>query len=281
MAETAEARARFLQAENERKARELEAARRMQLSMLPREVPRHPDVTMATFMRTAAEVGGDYYDYDVAADGTLTIAIGDATGHGTQAGTMVAAVKSLFSDYAQASDLTTILTRSARALRRMALPSLYMAFALVRLRGRWLELAGAGMPAAMVYRARTGNVESVSLRGMPLGAPSEYPYQSERIQLEPGDTVVLMSDGFPELRNEAGEEYGYEAVVDVVREIGQRESDAVHAYLDHAVRAWCGNAPIADDVTFLVLKMKEEPRGRSTPDEGEAVFSADAASQPA
>ena len=86
----AEARRRQeIEAENQQRAKEMEEARQLQLSMLPKGVPHLPHVEIAASMKPASEVGGDYYDWRLSADGTLTIAIGDATGHGLKAGTMV------------------------------------------------------------------------------------------------------------------------------------------------------------------------------------------------
>ncbi|MEJ7700687.1 MAG: hypothetical protein WKF71_13720 [Pyrinomonadaceae bacterium] len=76
-----------LHAENERRAKELEEARQLQLSMLPKKLPQIPNLEIAAYMKPATEVGGDYYDFHVGADGTLTVAVGDATGHGLKAGT--------------------------------------------------------------------------------------------------------------------------------------------------------------------------------------------------
>ena len=88
----------LLSVEYERKSVELEDARRFQLSMLPKEVPHHPAYDVAVFTRTATEVGGDYYDFHLAGD-ALSVTIGDATGHGAKAGTMVTVIKTLFSGY--------------------------------------------------------------------------------------------------------------------------------------------------------------------------------------
>jgi len=95
----------ILEAENERKSQELEEARELQLSMLPKELPQLPYLDIAVYMQTATEVGGDYYDFHVGLDGTLTVVIGDATGHGMKAGTMVTAAKSLFRSYASNPDI--------------------------------------------------------------------------------------------------------------------------------------------------------------------------------
>ena len=88
---------KLLEADNERKTKELEEARQLQLSMLPREVPTVRNIDIAAYMKPATEVGGDYYDFKYNNNGALTVAVGDATGHGMKAGTMVATIKGLFS----------------------------------------------------------------------------------------------------------------------------------------------------------------------------------------
>jgi hypothetical protein len=80
-----ETQRKLLEAENARKTKELEEARQLQLSMLPQKLPQLPDLDIAVYMKPAAEVGGDYYDFHLNDDGTLTVAIGDATGHGMKA----------------------------------------------------------------------------------------------------------------------------------------------------------------------------------------------------
>src|SRR5690606_38726184 len=117
-----------------------------------------------------------------------------------RAGTMVTAAKSLFTSLAEEPDLTVILHNISRALRQMRLPRLYLSFALCRIRGDVLEYAGAGMPPALIERCGSGCIEMLPLKGLPLGAPGDVPYEVDRVHLKPGDTLVLMSDGFPELR---------------------------------------------------------------------------------
>lgn len=255
-AEAAEAWANYLQAENERQTQELERARALQLSLLPQSVPEHPVVKIAVHMKTATEVGGDYYDFYPGEDGTLTLAIGDATGHGAQAGTVVTAAKTLFTNYADEPDSAEILHKASRALRRMHLPRLYMAFALGKLRGRTLELAGAGMPPALVYRARSGEIEEVPLKGIPLGGSGNFRYNSKQIELQPGDTVILMSDGFPELRSEAGQMIGYEGAVSIFAEVASCDPEEIIEYFIQRTKLWTADQAQDDDITFMVMKAK-------------------------
>ena len=85
-----------------------------------------------------------------------------------------------------------------------------MAFALGKLKGHMLGLAGAGMPPALVYRAATGCIEEVPLKGLPLGSPGGCAYRRQCVLVSEGDPLVLMSDGFPELLGAAGEMLSYE-----------------------------------------------------------------------
>lgn len=260
-AEAAEAWANYLQSENQRQTQELEAARTLQLSMLPDKLPEHPRVDIAASMQTATEVGGDYYDVDVSDDGTLTLAVGDATGHGTKAGTMVTAMKSLWNAFAREDDLASVLHTCSQALKRMGMPRLYMALALVRLRDQNLELAGAGLPPALIYRAAAGEVETVPLKGMPLGGPTGARYRTRCVKLAPGDTVVLMTDGFPELFNEEGEMLGYERVKEIFAEVGARSPEAILSHFDDVGRSWRNDRPVSDDVTFVVMRVKAGVEG--------------------
>lgn len=254
--EAAEAKAHFLQIDNSRKTLELDQARELQMSMLPERVPEHPLAEVAAHIQTASEVGGDYYDFHVAEDGTLTVAIGDATGHGARAGTMVTAAKSLFISLAEEPDLTAILQNISRALRQMRLPRLYMTFALCRLRDGELELAGAGMPPALIVRHQTGCVDTLPLKGLPLGAPGDVPYEVTRVPIGPGDTVVLMSDGFPELRADTGQMIGYEGAERTLRELAGGSPEAVIDGFRERAAKWVNGSAQNDDMTFVVLRMK-------------------------
>ncbi|HMB93945.1 MAG TPA: SpoIIE family protein phosphatase [Rhodothermales bacterium] len=247
---------KLLEAEYKTKLQELEEARALQLSMLPESVPEHPAVELAAYMQTATEVGGDYYDFATDADGTLTLAVGDATGHGMKAGTMVTATKSLFNALGQESNLLGIFDRSTRALKDMNMRQLYMALTLAKFKDGRLRFATAGMPPTLVYRAATGEVETIRLKGMPLGSFVGFPYKEEEVGLRAGDTVLFMSDGFPELFNEAGDMLGYNQAVEVFQEIAARPAVEIIEQLVELGQSWSDGRPPDDDITFVVLKVR-------------------------
>jgi sigma-B regulation protein RsbU (phosphoserine phosphatase) len=245
-----------IEAENEQRIKELEEARQLQLSMLPKSVPQLPHLEIAALMQTATEVGGDYYDFFIGEDGTLTIAVGDATSHGLKAGTMVAATKSLFNHLAAQTSLVETLHDASRALKLMNLRSLFMALTLVKVQGDRLHCSVAGMPPILIYRASTQTVEELPLRGAPLGALSNYAYHQTEITLAPNDVVLLMSDGLPERFNPASELFGYERTKEA---LSAHACAAPRAIVDGLLRAsdeWANGRPLDDDLTLVILKRK-------------------------
>jgi serine phosphatase RsbU (regulator of sigma subunit) len=249
-------RTRDLEAENEQRARELEGARQLQLSMLPKSVPQLPHLEIAPYMKPAAEVGGDYYDFHLSDDGTLTVAVGDATGHGLKAGTVVTAMKSLFRTFAAEPEIVPVLNQSSRVLKEMNLRSLFMGLTMIKLNGRRMKISSAGMPPALIYRAETGSVEEVMIKGMPLGSVTGYPYRERELTLGRGDVVVLMSDGLPERFNHSGEMFDYSRTVDALTRAAARSPREIIECLAGAGENWADGRPQDDDVTFVVLKVK-------------------------
>lgn len=256
-----EVQQRLLEADNDRKTRELEAARRLQLSMLPRHIPAPAHLDIAVYMKTATEVGGDYYDFHLAPDGTLTIAVGDATGHGTAAGTMVAVVKSLFTAIGSTADLREVFHKCTRVIKPMGLGPLYMALQLVRIEGHRLTATSAGMPFPLLFRAGAGRVDALPLKGMPLGLTTDFPYAQVEQELAPGDTLLLMSDGLAELFNDDRETLDYERVHRTFEDTAHRPPEDIIRRLRAEGDHWRGAQTPHDDITFVVVQVRPQTDG--------------------
>jgi serine phosphatase RsbU (regulator of sigma subunit) len=245
-----------IEVENEARAKELEGARQLQLSMLPKKIPQLPNLEIAAYMKTATEVGGDYYDFHLNGNGALTVAVGDATGHGLKAGTVVTAIKSLFRTFAPGHDLVPLLSQSSRVLKEMNLRSLFMAMTVVRVEGYRLKISAAGMPPVLIYRALTGEVEEVFIKALPLGSVLDYAWRQEECTLDPADIILLMSDGFPERFNDDSEMLGYEKAREILKASASLSPQEVIERLVAAGDQWAGGRAQDDDVTFVVLKVK-------------------------
>jgi serine phosphatase RsbU (regulator of sigma subunit) len=244
-----------LRAENQRRAKELEEARQLQLSMLPKQLPQIANLEIAAYMKPATEVGGDYYDFYVGDDGTLTVAVGDATGHGLKAGTVVTATKGLFNNLAHEPDITNIFRQTSSALKRMNLRGLFMAMAMLKIKNNRVILSSAGMPAVLIYRDAAKTVEEILIKAMPLGSISNFPYRDQQFDLSRGDCVVVMSDGFPEMFNTENEMIGFEKAAAILPDIAAQSPEKIISHLVKIGEDWAGIRPPDDDVTFVVLKV--------------------------
>ena len=246
----------LLEVENTRKTEELEEARKLQVSMLPQTAPQLPNLDIAFEMRTATEVGGDYYDYNLTEDGQLILAVGDATGHGMNAGLVVSAVKSLFKTSAlEAGNLET-LERISQGVKSMNLKRLYIAMTLATFNGDKLTLAAAGMPPVLIYRSDENLVEEVLLEGMPLGGFIGAEREEASYQLRSGDTVLFMSDGLPEMLNPENEMLDYPKTKELFEEVADQSPKAIIDHIFKASTSWANGEPQADDITLVVIKVK-------------------------
>jgi serine phosphatase RsbU (regulator of sigma subunit) len=252
---------RLLEADNKRKTIELEEARRLQLAMLPKVIPKSENWEIDVFMRTATEVGGDYYDFHTDKNGTLTIAVGDATGHGVNAGTMVAVIKSLFGEFAENENITETFNKYTTFIKSMNLGNLYMAMTIAKMNNGKMTISSAGMPPVLIYRAQTKKVEEIILKGMPLGGFLNYPYAQVEIELGMNDLVIFMSDGLPEMFNKNDQIFSYEKTREEFESAGNNilpdsaspGKEIIETLLNKA-EEWANGRNQEDDITFVVLK---------------------------
>jgi len=245
-----------LETANRRMKGDLEDARELQIAMLPKIIPQLPYLDIAVSMNTAEEVGGDYYDFMVDANSTLTAAIGDATGHGLKAGTIVTATKILFDYLGLFPNPIKILQEMSRALKKMGFRNMYMAMIIAKVTPERLLISSAGMPYTYHYRVAEKKVAEIVLKGLPLGGFPDFPYQSKEIALHKGDTFLLMSDGLMELRNEQGEFFGEERIKSLFQDVALEPPNTIIRHLLKAAEEWAEMNTAQDDTTLMVLQVK-------------------------
>ncbi len=257
-ANVARARTLAVSEESNRKSIELEDARKFQLSMLPGKVPDLPHLDIAVSMKTATEVGGDYYDFKVAEDGALFVVCGDATGHGLKAGTMISVIKTLFvaDVFGPDEDFNRFFRECTGTIKKVGLKNLHMALAMLRIENYSFTVSAAGMPPVFIYRKENDIVETVTLKAPPLGALKSFDYRYDYINAEPGDTVLLLTDGLPELFNREKKMFGYDCVGECLKEVGTKGSEEIVSHLNKKADEWLNYKPRDDDMTFVVITFK-------------------------
>jgi hypothetical protein len=252
----AEEKNKIIQADNDRKTKELEDARQLQLSMLPKELPQLPYLDIAVHMRTATEVGGDYYDFNVDADGSLTVLVGDATGHGMMSGMMVSIMKSFFISNRNNIELKQFFENANNSIKDMHLGRLMMASMGVQITSEKVIATNAGMPSLLYFRNKSKKAGEFVSNNLPLGGMKGTKYLLKEIRYEKGDTLLLMSDGFAELKNEKSEQYGYTRVKEEFMSVAQKSPNEIVEHLKNSASQWIKEIEPDDDVTFVVIKVK-------------------------
>jgi sigma-B regulation protein RsbU (phosphoserine phosphatase) len=236
--------------------KELEEARTLQLSMLPNSTPQISELEFAVFMNTASEVGGDYYDFSFKEDGSLNIAVGDATGHGMRAGIMVAIMKALFISDSAELDLVDFFSNSNKTIKALNLGRMMMAFTVLNIKNNQVQFVNAGMPPIFIYKKSDNTVTEFETQGMPLGAISDSTFNINKFDVKTGDAILILSDGLPELKNEKHEQYDYARVKDEFKSVADKTPNDVVEYLKSSASEWANGVEPDDDVTFVVIKVK-------------------------
>lgn len=131
-----------------------------------------------------------------------------------------------------------------------------MAMMMLKIKGYEMKVAAAGMPLPLIWRAADRRVEEVDLKGMPLGSFARFPHREKEITLNPGDCVILMSDGLPERFNTEGETLDYPTVAKLVEQSGDKSPKEMIEYLLKCGEKWANGRPQDDDMTFVALKVK-------------------------
>lgn len=232
---------------------ELEVARELQEELLPHDVPPIPGYDFAHSYRTANEVGGDYYDLTPLSDGRISLLVGDASGHGMAAGLVMAIANATLKT---ALDLDPsperVIALLNRTLCRTGTNRTFMSvfYALLDPRTGRMEYACAGHPFPVLRRA-DGTLEELGCGCLPLGMREPLEVQRQAVMLEPGDLVLLYTDGLAEALDGQGREaFGYPRIAGLVGDGGSPR--IVHDRILKAFDRHVGGEPLKDDVTVLI-----------------------------
>lgn len=239
---------------------EMTLAARIQADLFPAAMPAVLGYALAARNRPARQCGGDYYDAIVmseAAGGRLLLCVADVSGKGLPASLVMSNMQAtLRALLGRSVSLPALAAEASDLLFASTAPEKYVTAALVDLEpsSGAIRFVGAGHVDTLILRA-DGQTVTLASTGMPLGMlPPLIPYGEVRLQLEPGDTLVLFSDGVTDAQNVADEEFGEARLVECLRASAGQSPDAVIACIMTAIDAFAGAAPQFDDITVLVVR---------------------------
>jgi sigma-B regulation protein RsbU (phosphoserine phosphatase) len=248
--------------ERRRLEEELELSQTVQRALLPQQVPAIPGVDIAAFSRPAQIVGGDYFDFARFQDGTESLVIADVAGHGMASSMLMASVQTAFRTLTPASHSPAdVLERLNHYFTHNINFTTYVTMYLGRFdpKNGKLSYANAGHNPPLVYHKRGGGESSASWlkpTAPSIGLVEGFQATETTIQMEPGDVMLLYTDGITESLSPQGEEFGQERLEDFLFGEAHLTAQEIVQALLQKLRSFTGSAPFVDDVTIVAWKVE-------------------------
>jgi sigma-B regulation protein RsbU (phosphoserine phosphatase) len=243
--------------EKGRMERELQVAREVQASLLPQRALELPGWEFAGWWQPAREVSGDFYDYVPFGDGHQGLLIADVTDKGMPAALFMAHARSIVRACAAASDDPLTAVRNANAaLSAQTTNGMFVTLCLAHLEpsGGRLDYVNAGHNPPLHWSARAKAWQPFGRPGLPLAVEAAAEYTQGTADIQPGDTLVMYTDGLTDSTNDRSELFGLDRLQSVVAANAHRSATELSASLRQALSAFIGAAPLYDDVTFLIAR---------------------------
>ncbi len=236
---------------------QLQMARTIQEGFLPLKIPETPGLEVTARHRFCLEVAGDYYDVIAMKDGCTMFAVGDVSGKGAGAALLMANLQaSLRTSAKVATDLTTMVAEINGLIHSNTAPEQYITFFVGQFDpvDKTLRYVNAGHNPPILLK-RDDAVEKLEAGGLILGALSGVKYDEGRVDLEPGDMLLLYTDGVSEVMNGLDEEFGEERIRQFLHENSKQPVSNVLEELEAELKAFHGERPYEDDLTLLLAKV--------------------------
>jgi serine phosphatase RsbU (regulator of sigma subunit) len=248
--------------ERERLKMELEIARKAQLGMLPREIPKFPMLDIAAFMEPAKEVGGDYYDFIQIASDKLGIVIGDVSGKGMPAALYMTLMKGfLQSQTEEQISPEKILSRINRSFYKTAERNIFVSvfYCIIDLSKSEMTYARAGHNPTIMLHSANHQTSLLQTEGMAIGLDKgevfDRSLKEETISFNIGDVFLFYTDGLTEGRNKALEEFGEERLMELVNQYKNDSAQEILHKIRKSYNKFVGKKEPDDDLTCLVVKI--------------------------
>ncbi len=261
-------------AHEERLQADLDTAREVQRQLLPQTIPEIRGLDVSATYLPARDLGGDFYDVIPYGEGRAAVVIGDVSGKGTAAALYGSLAIGTLRENTRRTDRKPeeMLAVLNRRLCGTGISPGFVAllFAVYDESKDHLVIGNGGIPHPIL--ARNGAVAEIPIDGTPLGIFRDIAYSEHTVRMEPGDIVVLASDGILESMNSAGELFGFERLAAVLGGFGPKASSAeISSAILAATDIFSGNPTEPhDDRTMLVLRLAKDPAAISSVDQDKA-----------
>jgi serine phosphatase RsbU (regulator of sigma subunit) len=249
--------------DQQRATKELAVAGRIQAGLLPREVPRLPGWDILAALEPARETSGDFYDFITLPEGRLGIVVADVTDKGAGAALYMALSRTLIRTFAMEYPMqpSQVMSATNERILKDAKETMFVTvfYGVLDPLTATLTYCNAGHNPPYFLGGARDDVEELTRTGIALGVLEGMDFEQQTLQMEPGDALVLYTDGITEARDASGSMFGEEQLLEVAqgaqgctaREIQEALLDEIHGFV--------GDAPRLDDITLMVLAMECAP----------------------
>jgi sigma-B regulation protein RsbU (phosphoserine phosphatase) len=248
--------------ERQRLQQELEIARTVQMSFLPKVNPKVVELDIASRCAPALEVGGDYYDFIDAGNKRLGVVVGDVSGKGTQAAFFMTLTKGFVHALAEVSvSPSAVLTRVNKLFYENVERGVFisMVYGIFDTAEHVLTIARAGHNPVIMQKTKADQVQVVNPMGLALGLDAGETFarsiQEVAIPFQSGDLFVFYTDGFPEAMNKTLEEFGEERLCQTVQKLAHHSAAEIMDGIFAEMKQFVGKAAQHDDMTIVVVKV--------------------------
>ena len=251
--------ARLVEREREqrRMEQELSIARGIQQGLLPQGLEDYPHLEVAGMQYQCNAVGGDYYDVFPVSETRTAFLIADVAGKGLGAALLTTMLQGALSGMTLGVEPVKVFNHVNRFLCEHDAVERYatMFFGIVDADGK-LEFLRAGHPSPLLVR--DGQVQDLYTKGsFPVGLVEQAEFTSTEMQLEPGDTLILFTDGITEAENTADELFSYDRLREVVKGCARKPIEEMQKTILDAVAEYSLGAAQADDITLLIVRYRK------------------------
>ena len=236
---------------------ELGVAAQMQDSILPKVFPEHARYGLFAWMTPAKEVGGDFYDFFPVEDDGFAVVVADVSGKGVPAALFMMVSRTLVKGSALGErEPVKCITEVNQLLYEQNKESMFvtMFYAVLDPASGLLQYVNGGHNLPCLVKPSGEVTWLPGDSGIVLGVIDEFPYQQHSMQLEEGDIVFFYTDGVTEAMDEAGNQFGDDTLLDVLRRAAGADPEDMTRQVVDAVHEHAGGAPQSDDLTCLALR---------------------------
>lgn len=238
--------------------KELDLARGIQQSLLPKRVPKVQGITLGARNVPTYEIGGDYYDFIITDQKNLGIAIGDVMGKGVPAALFMAIARTVTRSLAKHDLAPNVVLSEINCSLFPDLSTqgmfLTMCYILYNPLQKALLYASAGHNPPLILEWNSGKMGLLKSKGIFIGGRPKLSYALQTKKLGTGDIVLFYTDGLVEAKNSSGEQFGIERAAEVLKEYRYCEVPALLDCISMRVMQFIGGREQSDDITFVVLK---------------------------